>query len=460
MVKIKNRQELLNNAFSLNNRKAREIVLDVIEALLDEVEPKKIVKSQIQLTNETLIVGEKSFDLSSFNNILIVGGGKASGFMAEALEEILGDRIKHGLIVVPKGTSGKYKTKKTAFHEASHPIPDNSSVEGARKIVNLVSHAQEDDLVICLISGGGSSLMALPRTGILLENEQKVTDLLLKCGATINEINTIRKHISAFKGGQLAKAAYPATVLGLLLSDVLGDPLDIIASGPTVPDSSSFEDANKILKKYDLLEKVPVSVKKVLSKGEKGLIEETPKKDDPIFKKVYNVVIGNNRLACQAAVKAMKKSGLNTMFLSSFMEGEAREVGTTLSALTKEVLTSCNPLPPPVGIVVGGETTVTVTGKGKGGRNQELALAAAIMIQGLERIVISSISTDGVDGPTDAAGALVDGVTLRHSNELGLDARMFIKNNDSYEFFSHVGGLIYTGPTGTNVNDIIIMIVL
>ncbi len=460
MVKVLNKQELLDNAFSSTNRKVREIVLDAIEALLGEVEPKKVVKSQLQLTNETLIVGEKSFDLSSFNNILIVGGGKASGFMAEALEEILGDRIKNGLIVVPKGTSGKYKTKKTAIHEASHPIPDNSSVEGARKIVNLVSHAQEDDLVICLISGGGSSLMALPRTGILLEDKQKVTNLLLKCGATINEINTVRKHISAFKGGQLAKAAYPATVLGLLLSDVLGDPLDVIASGPTVPDSSSFEDANRILKRYDLLEKVPVSVKKVLSEGKKGLIEETPKKDDPIFKKVYNVVIGNNRLACQAAVKAMKKSGLNTMFLSSFMEGEAREVGTTLSALTKEVLTSCNPLPPPVGIVVGGETTVTVTGKGKGGRNQELALAAALKIEGLDKVVIASISTDGVDGPTDAAGALVDGETLRYSRELMLDAGMFMKNNDSFEFFSRVGGLIYTGPTGTNVNDVTIMIVL
>jgi glycerate-2-kinase len=407
-----------------------------------------------------LIVGEKSFDLSFFNNILVVGGGKASGFMAEALEEILGDRIKRGLIVVPKGTSGKYKTKRTAFHEASHPIPDNSSVEGARKIVNLVSHAKENDLVICLISGGGSSLMALPRTGILLEDKQKVTDLLLKCGATINEINTVRKHISAFKGGQLAKTAYPATILGLLLSDVLGDPLDVIASGPTVPDSSTFEEAVKILKSYDMWKKIIGSIKKVLLEGEKGLIDETPKKDDPIFEKVHNVVIGNNRLACQATIKSMKKSGLNTMFLSSFLEGEAREVGTALAALVKEVLASGNPLPPPVGIVVGGETTVTVIGRGKGGRNQELALAAALRIEGLDKVVIASISTDGVDGPTDAAGALVDGETMRHSKGLGLEAGMFIKNNDSYDFFSRVGGLIYTGPTGTNVNDVTMIIVL
>jgi glycerate-2-kinase len=302
--------------------------------------------------------------------------------------------------------------------------------------------------------------MALPRTGILLEDKQKVTDLLLKCGATINEINTIRKHISAFKGGQLAKTAYPATVLGLLLSDVLGDPLDVIASGPTVPDSSTFEEAVKILKRYDIWKKIPGSIKKVLLEGEKGLIDETPKKDDPIFEKVHNVVIGNNRLACQATIKTMKKSGLNTMFLSSFLEGEAREVGTALAALAKEILASGNPLPPPVGIVVGGETTVTVIGRGKGGRNQELALAAALRIEGLDKVVIASISTDGVDGPTDAAGALVDGETMRHSKGLGLEAGMFIKNNDSYDFFSRVGGLIYTGPTGTNVNDITMIIVL
>ncbi len=460
MAKIVNRQELLDDAFSSANRKAREIVLDAIESLLDEVDPQKVVKSHIRLADETLIVDEKSFDLSSFNNIFVVGGGKASGFMAEALEEILGDRIKRGLIVVPKGTSGTYKTKKTAFYEASHPIPDNSSVEGARKIVNLVSHAKENDLVICLISGGGSSLMALPKTGILLEDKQKVTDLLLKCGATINEINTVRKHISAFKGGQLAKTAYPATILGLLLSDVLGDPLDVIASGPAVPDSSTFEEAVKILKNYDVWKKIPDSIKRVLSEGEKGLIDETPKKGDPTFEKVHNFVIGNNRLACQAAIKAMKKSGLNTMFLSSFLEGEAREIGTALSALANEVLASGNPLPPPVGIVVGGETTVTVIGRGKGGRNQELALAAALRIEGLEKVVIASISTDGVDGPTDAAGALVDGETIRHSKELRVDAGMFMKNNDSYEFFSRVGGLIHTGPTGTNVNDVTMIIVL
>jgi glycerate 2-kinase len=460
MLKVKNRQELLNNASSSTTRRAREIALDAIEALLDEVEPKKVVKTKVLLSGEVVHLDGKDFDLASFNKVIVVGGGKATGFMAEALEEILGDRIKHGLVVVPKGTAGKYKTKKVKLHEASHPVPDRSSVRGARKIINLVRHAREDDLIVCLISGGGSSLMAFPKTGIPLRDKQKVTDLLLKCGATINEINAVRKHISAFKGGQLAKAAYPATVLGLLLSDVLGDHLDVIASGPTVPDSTTFRDAIDVLERYDLWNRVPSSVKKVLSDGEKGLIEETPKKDSPVFEKVYNVIIGNNRLACLAATTAIERYGLNSLFLTSFLEGEAREVGTALSSLAKEVLVSGNPLPPPIGIIAGGETTVTVAGKGKGGRNQEIVLAAALRIEGLERAVMVSLSTDGVDGPTDAAGALVDGDTFRRSRDLGMDARKYLKNNDSYSFFSRVGGLVFTGPTGTNVNDVTILIVL
>jgi glycerate 2-kinase len=227
-----------------------------------------------------------------------------------------------------------------------------------------------------------------------------------------------------------------------------------------VPDSTTFSDAVDVFLRYSLWDKVPSSVKKVLSDGKMGLIEETPKKGSLIFEKVNNVVLGNNRLACQAAANTMKQHGLNTVFLTSFLEGEAREIGTALSSLVKEVLVSGNPLPPPVGIVAGGETTVTVTGEGKGGRNQEIALAAALKIEGLNRVLIVSLSTDGIDGPTDAAGALVDGETLQHSRNLGLDARRFIKNNDSYSFFSRIGGLVFTGPTGTNVNDVTILIIL
>jgi len=460
MIKIKNRERLLSDASSRINLKARKIVLDVIEKALDAVDPKKAVRSKIVLADNLLNINGKAFDLATFKRIFVVGGGKASGPMAEALEEILGERIEDGLVVVPRETSSRYRTKRIKFLESSHPIPDDSSVDGARKLLNLASRGEENDLVICVISGGGSSLMALPREGISLGDKQKVTEMLLKSGATINEINTIRKHISSFKGGLLAKRSYPATLISLLLSDVVGDPLDVISSGPTVPDSTTFNDAVYILGKYDLWEKIPESIRKVLSEGVKGLIQETPKSDDPSFMKAHNIVIGNNRLACLAATDELKRLGLNTLFLTSFMEGEARNVGLMLGALAREIMTSGNPLPPPVGVIVGGETTVTVTGKGIGGRNQEIALGAALKISGLDRAVIASISTDGVDGPTDAAGALVDGNTISRSEELKLDAKQYQKNNDSYTFFSEIGDLIFTGPTGTNVNDLSILVVL
>jgi len=460
MAKVINKDELLSNAYSPLNRKAREIVLAVIENILDSIDPKKMVRSKVVLTDDTLRVNEKYFDLTTFERIFLIGGGKASGSMAEALEEILGERIEDSLVVIPRGTKDRYRVKRIKFHEASHPIPDESSVEGARKLLDLASHAEEKDLVICLISGGGSSLMALPRDGITLSDKQKITDLLLKSGATINEINAVRKHISIFKGGYLAKKAYPATLLSLLLSDVLGDPLDVIASGPTVPDSTTFCDAVYVLKKYNLWEKIPESIRKILSDGVNGLIQEPPKKDDPAFRRVHNVIIGNNRLACQAAIDKLKELGLNTLFLTSFIEGESRDVGLMLGAIAKEILTSGNPLPPPAGLVVGGETTVTVVGDGVGGRNQEICLSAASKIENLDRVLVASVSTDGIDGPTDAAGAVVDGKTIFRSRKLRLDANEYLKNNNSYSFFSQIGDLIRTGATGSNVNDITILIIL
>jgi glycerate-2-kinase len=460
MVKIRNKEELLNNAYSSANRKAREIVLDVIEKALEAVNPERIIRSRIVLTDDILKVNEKAFDLSAFNRIYVVGGGKASGPMAEALEGILGERIEDGLVVVPRGTAGRYEAKRIKYHEASHPIPDETSVDGARKMLNLASHAEENDLVICLISGGGSSLMALPREGVTLSDKQRVTDLLLKSGATIDEINTVRKHISHFKGGQLARRVYPATLLSLLLSDVTGDPLDVIASGPAVPDSTTFNEAMHVLRRYNLWAEIPKPIRRVLSDGTKRLIHETPKKGDPAFKRAHNIVVGNNRLACEAAVDELKRSGLNTLFLTSFMEGEARVVGSMLAALAREIETSGNPLAPPIGIVAGGETTVTVAGNGIGGRNQEICLGAALKMGGLDRTVVASVSTDGVDGPTDAAGAIVDGRTIPRSRELGLDAREYLLNNDSHSFFSEIGDLVHTGTTGTNVNDISILVVL
>ena len=458
MVQIKNKTQLVKNGETPLNRKARALALNSLEAALDAVDPKRIIKSRLSLKATVLRVDGYSFDLRKFKNVYVVGGGKASGLMAEALEGILGDRIKSGVVNVPHG--GEHGTRIIELHGASHPFPDQAGVEGTRHMLEIAEQAEKDDLLICLISGGGSSLMPLPRGNITLADKAKITDSLLKCGATINEINTVRKHISDFKGGWLAKKAYPATVLNLILSDVVGDPLDFIASGPTVADSTTFADAIAVLKKYCLWSNAAGSVRRVLSDGEKGLIQETPKRDDPIFKEVFNVVVGNNRLASQAASEFLRKRGLNTVLLTASLEGEARHVGVVLASMACEVIASGNPVSKPSCIIAGGETTVTVSGKGKGGRNQELALSAALKLRDMDGVLVASLSTDGVDGPTDAAGAIVDGRTLVRAAESGLVPQEYLARNDSYNFFSKLGDLIFTGSTGTNVNDISIVIVL
>jgi len=458
MITIKNREKLITNGETELNQKARKLSLDSLESALNAVDPKRIIKSRISLQNSVLKVNGYSFDLKRFKHVYVVGGGKASGSMAEALEQILSEHITDGFINIPRGT--KHKTKVIKLHEASHPIPDETGVEGTRRILEIAEKAGENDLVICLISGGGSSLMPLPRGDISIVDKKKITEALLKCGATINEINTVRKHISDFKGGWLAKKAYPATVLNLILSDVIGDPLDFIASGPTVPDSTTFHEAVKILKKYELWNTVPESIRKVLSDGEKGLIPETPKADDQVFKKVFTVVVGNNRFASLAACESLRSNGLNTLLLTSTLEGEARHVGTVLASIAREISISQNPVSKPAGIVAGGETTVTVKGKGLGGRNQEIALSAALKLEGMNGVVLASLSTDGVDGPTDAAGAIVDGKTLERAANKGLNPEEFLAENNSYNFFSELGDLIFTGPTGTNVNDVSVIIVL
>jgi glycerate-2-kinase len=434
------------------------LALNSLEYALNAVDSKQIIKSKISLKNSNLQVNGYSFDLKQFNNVYVIGGGKATGSMAEALEQILRKYITNGLVNVPHGS--KHKTGIIKLQEANHPIPDEAGVEGTRRMLEIAEQAKEDGLVICLISGGGSSLMPLPRGEISIADKREITNTLLKCGATINEINTVRKHISDFKGGWLAKKAYPATILNLILSDVVGDPLDFIASGPTVPDSTTFSDAVKVLKKYGLWDTVPASIKKVLSDGEKGIIPETPKTNDEAFKKVYNVVVGNNRFASLAASEELKSEGLKTLLLTAVLEGEARHVGTALASIAREVSLSGNPIPKPAGIIAGGETTVTVTGKGSGGRNQELALAAALKLKETDGMVIASLSTDGIDGPTDAAGAIVDGKTLARAAKARLTPEKYLTENNSYNFFSKLDDLIFTGSTGTNVNDISLIVVL
>jgi glycerate-2-kinase len=323
-----------------------------------------------------------------------------------------------------------------------------------------VEQAEVEDLVLCLISGGGSSLMPLPREGITLEDKQALTGALLKSGAPINEINTVRKHLSTFKGGWLAKKASPATVVSIILSDVVGDPLDSIASGPTAPDPSTFADAQKILQKYHLWETAPALVQKLLTEGVEGKLEETPKPADPTFTHVHNIIIGNYQTASKACAEYLKAAGLKTIHFDDPLEGEARQMGKALARCASKASAYDFSLPKPIGIVAGGETTVTVTGNGVGGRNQELALAAAMFLEDADACVIASVSTDGIDGPTEAAGAIVDSYTLKRASALGLDAEKYLNNNDSNPLFAKLGDLVLTGATGTNVNDITVIVVL
>jgi glycerate 2-kinase len=451
-------QQLVKNGLNPIDRKARELVLKSLIRALNAVDPREIIRARVVLDGHTLKVDPYAFDLKKFKRIYVIGGGKASGSMAEALEQVLNGHITDGLVNVLHGT--RNKTEIVRLHGASHPVPDEAGVEGTRKMLKIAENAEENDLIICLISGGGSSLMPLPRGNIKLADKKTITDALLKSGATINEINTVRKHISDFKGGWLAKKAYPATILNLILSDVMGDPLDFIASGPTVPDSTTFKEAVCVLKKYRMWSTAPSTIRRVLSDGEKGVIPETPKADDEVFQKVYNVVVGNNRFASQAVCDFLKSAGLNTVLLTSTLEGEAKQVGTVLASIAREVTDSGNPARKPSGIVAGGETTVVVTGKGKGGRNQEIVLASALKLKGLKGVVVASLTTDGIDGPTDAAGAMIDSTTLERAKKLGIIPEKFLAENDSYHFFAELGDLVFTGPTGTNVNDVSVLVVL
>ncbi|HML02719.1 MAG TPA: glycerate kinase [Candidatus Bathyarchaeia archaeon] len=458
MVKIKNMETLVKNGATPLNRRARAVVLKSLEAAVNAVEPQKIIESRLSFQNKVLKVNGHSFDFKKIKKAYVVGGGKAGGSMAEALERLLGNRITEGIVNVPRGD--EHSTKIIELHESSHPFPDESGVEGTRRMLAIADQAEEGDLVVCLISGGGSSLMPLPRGEISLQDKRKVTEALLKAGATINEINTVRKHISEFKGGWLAKRAYPATILNLVLSDVLGDPLDFIASGPTVPDSTTFRNAIMVLERYGLWDGVPASVRKVLNDGKNGAIPETPKASDEAFTKVYNVIIGNCRTASRAALESLKSNGLTSLLLTSLLEGEARSVGVMLSSIAREIVVSGNPVQKPSGIVAGGETTVSVVGRGRGGRNQEIALSAVEKLNALDGAVVASLSTDGIDGPTDAAGAIVDGKTLMRARKADLSAEKFLADNDSYNYFSKLGDLLFTGPTGTNVNDVSVIVVL
>jgi len=434
----------------------------IFEKAVSAVNPSEALKRSVQIQNNLLTIQvfdnpAESFDLTAFQRVFLVGTGKASASMAQAIEEIFVDRLTSGVITTKTGHG--LPLKKTEVIEAGHPLPDQKGIEGAKKIQSLLKESGEKDLVLFLISGGGSALLPLPVDGISLEEKQKTTQLLLDCGADIIEMNTIRKHISQTKGGWLARWAYPSTVITFILSDVVGDPLDSIASGPTVPDTSTFEEAWEILEKYDLIQKVPSSVRNHLLSGKEKKSEETPKPGDVVFNKIHNILIGSNILALRAAEKEASSLGFNTIILSSSIVGETREVARFHGALAKEVISTGHPIPRPACIISGGETTVTIKGQGKGGRNQEFVLAGAFEIENLEKIVLLSGGTDGTDGPTDAAGAIADHTTIKRAQRLGLDAKAHLNNNDAYPFFQKLGDLLMTGPTQTNVMDVRILLI-
>jgi glycerate 2-kinase len=423
--------------------------------------PYEAVKRFVHPGGGKLILGcedrqETELDLGQFDRIVVVGGGKATAPMAKALEDLLGEKIRKGVISVKYGFTERLSI--IEIIEAGHPIPDQSGVAATRKILDILKEAEEKDLIFSLISGGGSALLPQPADGITLQEKQAITKSLLECGATIEEINAIRKHISASKGGQMARLSYPATAVNLMLSDVIGDRMDVIASGPFVPDLSTFDGAWEIISKYGL-EEIPLSIRKYLRMGAEGKLPETPKKGDPVFERVHNFIIGSNILALEAAKSEAEKLGYRSLILSSTIQGETKEVARAHSAILKEVLASGHPVPPPACIISGGETTVTIRGNGLGGRNQEFCLAAALDLGGLPpRVLVLSGGTDGNDGPTPAAGAMVDPLTEEEGAKAGMDASAYLENNDSYHFFEKTDELLVTGPTNTNVMDVRIML--
>lgn len=447
----------------------RSDLLNLFNSALKAANPYNAVKSTMAVDGDKLTVGDYVYTLGSFTRVLVVGAGKGTALMAHAVEEILGKRIDEGTIIVKYGYT--WPLEKIRQVEAAHPIPNEAGVEATEEIIRMVEKADAKTLVICLLSGGGSSLLTAPAYGLTLEDKKVTTDILLRHGATINEMNTVRKHLSRVKGGRLAQMASPAAVLTLVLSDVIGNKLDVIASGPTVPDSSTFTDALKIVLKIMENDKkgarFPQRVIDFLWNGVKGKELETPKEGDDIFRNSSNAIIGSLEHSLDAAKNRALEMGFDARVITDKLQGEARDAAGYLAEKAKEVKLE-EPGGKPVCLISGGETTVTVKGGGVGGRNQELALAFALEIEGIEGVTMLSAGTDGTDGtdgPTDAAGAVVDGETAISARKSGLDPVEYLDNNDSYNFFKRFDALsggnahLLTGPTGTNVMDVQIITV-
>jgi glycerate-2-kinase len=442
----------------MNGRLAR----DIFHAALKAADPGRAVSRKLVVADGLLRTDNRDYRLDRFRRLLVVGGGKACGAMAGAVENILGDRISGGLLVTPHGSARPLRRLRMA--EAAHPVPDEAGVRASRDMLDLLGDVDEQTLVICLISGGASALLVAPAAGLTLADKQAVTGLLLQAGSNIDELNAVRKHLSAIKGGRLARAAFPAPVLTLVLSDVIGDRLDVIGSGPTAPDHSTFAQAAAVLSKYGLWERAPYRVAAFLRRGAAGQEDETVKASDPCLRRAEHVLVGSLALALDAAAARARRIGLDCRIVTASLQGEARQAARFLAGQARATQAALTP-GGALCLLSGGETTVHVCGTGTGGRNQELALAFALEIDGCEGIQFLSAGTDGVDGPTDAAGALVDGATVRAGREAGLDAGAFLENNDAHAFFSALdaraggGCLVKTGPTATNVMDVQVILV-
>ncbi|MCI4626407.1 MAG: glycerate kinase, partial [Candidatus Magnetoovum sp. WYHC-5] len=420
------------------------ILTDIYWAAIEAVQPDRVVKNHIEIIEDELQKG-------GYKKLIIIGFGKGACAMALAVEEAFFDKITTGAIITKYGLKGE-GLKKIAVYEAAHPVPDDNGVFATRQIVNMLTGLDSQTLVVVLISGGGSAFFVSPLDGVLLSQKKWLTDALMKAGADICELNTVRKHLSNVKGGRLASIAYPARVLSFILSDVIGNRLDVIASGPTAPDTTTYDDAILVLTKYRLIEKVPVQIREILQKGCAGQSTETPKADSKYFQNVTNTIVGSNIDALNGAFTKATELGYETETLSNSVSGEARDVGVWLAS---KALTAKSHMC----LLCAGETTVNVKGAGKGGRNMELALSFAIATRQVKAIALLSAGTDGIDGATDAAGAFVLDDTISSAMAIGLNPEVFLQNNDSYNFFANIGQLFITGQTGTNVMDIQIMLI-
>jgi hydroxypyruvate reductase len=432
----------------------RSDAVAIFNAAVRAVDAANAVRRSARLTGAVIDVADRSYSLGDFQNIYILGAGKAAVPMAQAMETLLGERVSDGIVVTKKGQGRQLR--KTRVIEAAHPIPDIAGEQAAHLIAAMAQQATAQDLVFFLVSGGGSALMPYPVDGVTLADKQTVTHLLLRSGGTIQETNMLRRHLSQLKGGKLARLAYPAQVITLIVSDVVGDSLEDIASGPTAPDPSRYADCWEIIRKYRLQDLIPAAVRATLDRGIRGEIAETVKAGDAAFANVHNVIIASNRHATEAARWHAESLGYRATILSNAIEGESREVAKRQAAAFKKALSE--PPPEPLCFISGGETTVTVSGDGVGGRNQEYALAAAIELAGARGVVALCAGTDGIDGPTDAAGAVVDGATVLRGRVRGCDATAFLARNDSYHFLQATADLLITGPTETNVMDLQVML--